>query len=269
MNPEKLSPLGEEESLFSNPESLEPDFIPPIMPFRENETREIAASISPLLEGKSGRNLLITGKAGIGKTHAVKKVLEEFAEESNAFVFYVNCWTHPTGKEIFREMCSQLKILAPASAEESLLLEKIIERTGSTPVAACFDEIDRAKEQGFLYAFLERFKTKSAILISNNSGFLAELDERIKSRLLPKEILFRPYSRLEIQGIVRERKKYAFYEDTWEKRALELIAEKASLKGDARLAVNLLKLAGLKAEQDASRLVREEHVLKALEEISL
>jgi Cdc6-like AAA superfamily ATPase len=47
------------------------------------------------------------------------------------------------------------------------------------------------------------------------------------------------------------------------------VAEKASAKGDARFAVQLMKLAGLKAEEDASRLVKEGHVEKALEEISL
>ncbi|MCX6802054.1 MAG: AAA family ATPase [Candidatus Diapherotrites archaeon] len=269
MNAEKLSPLGEEESLFSNPEALDTDFIPPLMPFRESEIKEIAASISQLLEGKSGRNLLITGKTGIGKTHAVKKVLSDFSEESNAFVFYVNCWTHPTGREVFEEICSQLKIQKPADASDSVLLGKIIERTGSTSVAVCFDEIDRAKEQGFLYSALEEFKVKSIMLISNRGGFLATLDERIKSRLLAKEIAFRQYSRDEMDGIVRERRKYAFYEDAWEKKALDLVAEKAFEKGDVRFAVQLLKLAGLKAEEDASRIVKAEHVEKALEEVAL
>jgi Cdc6-like AAA superfamily ATPase len=47
------------------------------------------------------------------------------------------------------------------------------------------------------------------------------------------------------------------------------VAEKAFAKGDARFAVQLMRLAGLKAEEDASRMVKTEHVEKALEEISL
>lgn len=267
---EKITPLGSEESIFSNIDSLEPGFLPPLMPYRENEIKEIAASLEPLLKETSGRNLLITGKAGIGKTHAVKKVLQDFLEESdNAFVFYVNCWTHSSGREVFEDLCSQLKISRPSDLTESQLLNRILARLEERPAVLCFDEIDRAGEFGFLYSSLEEFKVKSIILISNKTGFLAGLDERIRSRLLPKEIFFRGYTKEEISGILRERRKYAFFEDTWSKKAIELVEEKSFEKGDLRFAIQLLKLAGLKAEGDVSRIVREEHVKEALKELML
>jgi len=265
---EKLARLGEEESIFSNPDSLEPDFLPPLLPYREGESKEIAESLKPLLAGKSGRNLLIVGKAGVGKTHSVKKVLRSFQEEGgNALVFYVNCWTHSTGIEVFGEICSQLKITAAAGLAESQLLKRILARVEGRPVVLVFDEIDRAKEFGFLYSSLEEFGARAIILISNNAGFLAMLDDRIRSRLLPKEIPFREYSKEEMGGILRERRKYAFYQDTWAKQAAELVDGRAFGKADVRYGISLLKLAGEKAEGDASRVVIEKHVEAALKEL--
>ena len=266
---EKLGPLGEEESIFSNPDSLEPDFIPPILPFREGELREIAETLKPLLNDQSGRNIFITGKAGIGKTHAVKKVLHDLSEENeNILVFYINCWVHPTAREMSEEMFSQMKLPKTGEMSPAGMLGKIIMRIGERPVIVCLDEIDRAKEHGFLYSVLERFRKKSLILISNRSDFPALLDERIRSRLLAKEITFRPYSREEIAGIIRERKKYAFYEDTWSKAAIETVEEKAFEVADVRFALRALRLAGLKAESKASRTVMKEHAEEAIAELS-
>ncbi len=263
---DKLSPLGEEESLFSNKDALDPDFVPPLLPFRESETREIAASLKPLLSGESGRNVVLAGKAGIGKTHAVKKAFSGLTEEGpETLAFYVNCWTNSTGKEVFESIAAQLRIQGASALSESALLKKIISRTGKRPIALCFDEIDQAKELGFLYSSLEEFPKKAIALISNSRGFLAGLDERIRSRLLPKEIHFKEYSAEETAEILAERKKYAFFENTWESKALELAGEKTYEKKDMRFGIRLLKLAGETAEKGASRLVKKEHVEKALQ----
>lgn len=266
---EKLGPLSEEESLFSNPDSLEPDFIPPILPFREGEIREIAETLKSLLSGLSGRNIFIAGKAGIGKTHAVKKVLRDLREETeNTLVFNINCWIHSTAGEMAEAVFSQMKLPRTGEMTPAGMLEKIIARTGERPVIICFDEVDRAKEYGFLYSALEEFRKKSLILISNRPDFLAGLDERIRSRLLAREITFRPYSKEEISKIIRERKKYAFYEDTWSKAAIKAVEEKTFEFADIRFALRALKLAGLKAENAGSRTVMKEHAEEAISELS-
>lgn len=267
---EKLSPLGSEESIFSNSDSLDPDFVPVLMPYRENKIREIAESLKPLLRKEGGRNLLITGKAGIGKTHAVKKVLKEFKEESEtALIFYVNCWTNSTDREVFEKISSQLGVPSKRDVTASSIFNKILSRISGRPIVLCFDEIDQAKEFGFLYSFLEQLKTKSVILISNKTDFLAGLGDRIRSRLMPKEIKFREYSREEIAGILKERRKYAFFQNTWSKKAMELVEDKAFEKRDLRLGIKLLRESGLKAEQNASRKVKEKHVKQALEKLAL
>ena len=74
--------LRDDESLFLNPVALDYEFIPKLIPYRENEQHFIASCIKPLFANRNGKNLLIYGKPGIGKTLAVKHVLKELEEET-------------------------------------------------------------------------------------------------------------------------------------------------------------------------------------------
>jgi len=114
---------------------------------------------------------------------------------------------------------------------------------------------------------LEEVKTKAVVLISNKKEFIAEIDERIRSRLLAEEIEFREYAPEEIKAILAGRRKYAFYEETWQKEAITLLEEKTVEKGDIRFGLALMRNAGLNAEYDASRVVLKKHVEQALEKM--
>ncbi|MEM4598732.1 MAG: hypothetical protein QW400_03530 [Candidatus Diapherotrites archaeon] len=255
----KISPLGSEETLFSNIDSLEPDFVPRIIPFRENEQKAIANALEPLLSGISARNLFIYGKSGIGKTHAVLRVLDDFAE-LNIRSFVVNCWTMQNSELVIREIARQVGL--PNEND----LYKIKSRL-SAPSIFVFDEIDRATDLGFLYAFAEEIKIKGIVLISNKKDFFASVDERIRSRIMPQHIEFRQYTESEISAILAERRKYAFYEGTWHRGAIELLERKTAEKGDIRFGIALMKYAGLNAEKEASRIIFEKHVASALEKV--
>lgn len=256
----KLGPLEKDESIFSNIDSLNPDFVPKLLPYRENEQKEIANALEPLLKGIPGRNLFIYGKSGIGKTHAVKRVLEDLSEYGLPSVF-VNCWVYSESKAIIEVISRQLGIAAEPN------IERIKSRADNKPMVFVFDEIDQAKELSFLYSVLEEISIKGIILISNKLEFIAMLDERIRSRLRPQILEFREYKPEEIKGILRERRKYAFYEETWSEEAINLLEEKVIEKGDIRFGLTLMRNAGLNAEQDASRIVLKEHIEQALEKL--
>ncbi len=263
-----LAPLGAEESIFSNIDSLNAEFVPKFLPYREQEQKIIAQTIKPLCEGKCCRNLLIFGKAGIGKTHAVKRVLEDvLSETDNVRGAFVNCWVDSSTLGILGKIAFDLGFNVRNGMTPTELLQRIKARAEEKSIVFVFDEIDKAEDQGFLYSVLEEVTERAIIAITNSKEWLALLDERIRSRFLPQELEFRPYSKAEISGIMRERRKFAFYQETWSPEAISLVDEKTFELSDVRAGIQLMREAGLVAEEKASRIVQLEHVEKALEKL--
>jgi cell division control protein 6 len=130
-----------------------------------------------------------------------------------------------------------------------------------------FDEIDKMEEHDFIYMILEEVYRKSIIMITNFNEWATGLDQRIKSRLLPERIDFRKYSKEEIKGILEQRMEYAFVDGVWEKEAFELVANKTYEIGDVRIGLNLMKEAGLCAEDKASKKIEICHIEKAMEKL--
>src|SRR3989338_836065 len=98
--------LHSDESLFKNELALDYSFLPKILPHREEQQGYIATIIKPLLEGRNGKNLFIFGAPGIGKTAAMRQVINELEEETdNVAPIYINCWQKNTTFKILTEMC--------------------------------------------------------------------------------------------------------------------------------------------------------------------
>jgi DNA polymerase III delta prime subunit len=85
--------LRADETLFKNEYALDYEFIPKLLPYREEQQKYIAKVIAPLLQKRDGRNLFIYGSPGIGKTAAIKWVLRDLEEETTeVHQIYINCW---------------------------------------------------------------------------------------------------------------------------------------------------------------------------------
>ncbi len=83
--------LKQGESLFLNPEVLDFDYQPKLVPFRENHQNFIASCIKPLFQKRNGKNIFISGSPGIGKTVSCKHVLKELEEQTNEIIpIYIN-----------------------------------------------------------------------------------------------------------------------------------------------------------------------------------
>ena len=260
--------LKSNETLFKNDVALDYSYVPKIVPYREKEQRIIAGCIKPLFEQKSGRNVFIYGKPGVGKTVALKKVLDELEEETDEIIpVYINCWQRNTTYKIIAEICDMMgfKFIQNKKTEE--LFRWIKQAVNKKSVVFVFDEVDKLEDLDFLYMILEEIYRKSIILVTNYKEWIMDLDERIKSRIMPEMIEFKPYNFEETKGILKQRTEHAFHPNVLNDEAFELIAKKTFELQDIRAGLHLMKESGLIAESKSSRKIILEHAQQALSKI--
>lgn len=258
--------LKSEETLFKNAVALDYDYMPKIIPHRENEQKQIASCMKPLFSERNGRNAVVIGKPGIGKTVATKKIIEELDEESDEiFTIYINCWQHTTSYKVILEICEQLGYRLVHNKKTDELFDavaKIVNNRKS--IVLVFDEIDKAEDYDFLYMILEGIYRKSIILITNDKEWILDLDERIKSRLSPDIIDFKLYSIPEIKDILLQRSEVAFYPEVFDPIFIDAIAAKSHELSDVRQGLYLLRESGNAAEDESSKKILKKHVEMAI-----
>lgn len=264
-----MSPFGNSESVFKNEDALDAEWLPKNLPYREAQHHQIAHMISPLLQGRNGRNCIISGAPGIGKTAAVKLVLKELEEHPDVnapdvHVLYVNCWQKNSTYKIFVDFCEQLGYKFTQNKNTEDLFKIILNMVNKSAAVFAFDEVDKVSDVDFLYDILTEVFKKSVIMITNHPQWYSQIDERVRSRLLPEKIEFRKYSKEEILGILKHRLDFAFFPDVWDQGALDLIALRSFDSGDVRVGLHLLREAGLAAEDSLSKKISADHVKKAL-----
>jgi len=196
--------LSADQTLIKNDAALDYEFLPRILKFRENEQKYLATALKPLFSERSGRNLFIFGAPGIGKTAAVRHVLNELEEHSDDIVpIYVNCWRQNTSYKVFVEICEELGYHFTQNKKTTELQKIALQLLNKKSAVLVFDEIDKAEDKDFLYVLIEGVYRKSIFLITNYRSWLVELDERIRSRLMAELQEFRPYTESETKGIIQ------------------------------------------------------------------
>ena len=257
--------LGHGESLFLNPVALDFDYQPKLIKYRESEQRMMASAMKPLFQERNGRNLFVHGPSGIGKTIAVTQILREMEDQTDEiFPLYINCWQKNTTYKILMEICDLLgyRFTQNKNTEQlTKIIEDMINKKGAVFV---FDEADKLEDTNFLYTLLEQIFRKTIILITNDKNWIVNLDNRIKSRLLPELLEFKPYNPAEIKGILRERADYAFVAGVLENDAFDLMCKKTYELADVRSGLYILKEAGNHAEERASKKITLDDVKKAI-----
>ncbi len=257
--------LGSGESLLKNPVALDYDFIPKLVPYRDSEQFRIASCIKPLFQQRNGRNLVIWGRPGVGKTVACRHVLSDLAEQTDEIVpFYVNCWNKNTSFKIAVELCEQLGYKLTHNKKTDELLEIAVKILNKSSSVLVFDEIDKVDEFDFLYSLLEGVYRKSIILITNYKEWSVTLDERIRSRLLPELLEFRQYNLTETRGILKSRLDAGVAPDVFDEEGFELIVQKTAELGDIRSGLYLIREAVNIAEDKSLKRVSPDFVKEAI-----
>jgi len=260
--------LGSSETLFKNDVALDFDYVPKLVPYREKEQRIVAGCIKPLFQQKNGKNVFIYGRPGVGKTVACRHILKEIKEETDDIeTLEINCWKHNTTYKIILEICDHMDFKFVQNKKTEELFRWIKQTLNKKSAVFVFDEVDKLEDLDFLYMILEEIYRKTIILITNYKDWIVELEDRIKSRLLPEIIEFKPYNLEETKGILKQRVEYAFPSNVMSSEAFEIIVKKTFDMQDIRIGLHLMKESAHIAEDKSSRKILFEHAQQALSKI--
>lgn len=254
--------------------------IPTDILYREEQIQEVANILAPLLRTERPSNLFIYGKTGTGKTLAVKHIMEsmlEIAKKNNVPLkpIYVNCKLKRVADTEYRLIAQLIKDFGRDIPSTGLptdevynIFYKLLDQEKKI-VLLILDEIDQlTKKIGdeILYNLTrinaELKQSQICLLgISNNLVFSENLDPRVKSSLSEEELIFPPYNAIQIQEILKSRAKVAFKEEVIQPGVIEKCSAYAAREhGDARRAIDLLRVSGELAERAGSTIVKIEHL---------
>jgi cell division control protein 6 len=266
--------------VFIDREVLRHDYIPESLPHREKQIQHLGEMVAPILKAVRCSNIFIYGKTGTGKTAVVKYVLKKLNQKATEHgspirTCYINCRIAGTEYRVFSNLCKVLDVSIPFTG---LALGEVFDRfkkgleAHKVMLMIILDEIDALiKDKGdtLLYELTRineiLHKSKTAIIgISNDLRFKEFLDPRVLSSLSEEETVFRPYDASELQDILFERARFAFYDGVLSDGAVSLCAAFAAAEhGDARRALDLLRVAGELAEREGANKVTEDHIRRA------
>ena len=279
------------KNIIKNRQVLTIDYVPDKLLFRTKESTAIAQSLSVILKKGRPSNLLIFGKPGTGKTAVVKNVIEHLYKKTNELdinlrVPFINAKNSNTPYKILYEIAELLDINKEGKTQVyftglsmSEATDRILDfiRRRSIKVVIVIDEIDslvNRKGDDILYNFTranERISSDqfiSLIGISNSLTFKDKLDPRVKSSLSEEELVFNPYTIEQLKQILIDRCKLAFYDNVIPIGVINLCAAIAGREtGDARKAIDLLRVAAEIAERSMTMKISEDHIRSAQQKI--
>jgi len=270
------------DSIFTDKKSLQMQYTPQNIPHREEQINQIAQILAPCLRLEKPSNLFLYGKTGTGKTlsitHTTNKIKELAIKNKIPInILYLNCKIKKIADteyrliaQISRDLGHEIPPTGLPTDEVYKTLYNILE-TNSQMLILILDEIDELiKKTGdeILYNLTMKNSQVSIIGISNDISFTNNLDPRVKSSLSEEEMVFPPYNALQLMDIIKVRVKSAFKEDTIQEGVIEKCSAYAAREhGDARRALELMRVAGELAQRENSTKVSLEHLDKAEEKI--
>ncbi len=277
-----------DNSLFKNKTVLQSNYIPETILHREEHIEKIASILAPALRGEKPSNLFVYGNTGTGKTLSVQHVKGKLLSKSkelgsdNIQVIYVNCKLGKSSETEYRILARIIGELGGSVPPTGLPTSEVYSRfvdlidKKKQVVLIVLDEIDQAVEKisdSFIYS-LVRLNTElknaqiNIIGISNNATFMDNIDPRVRSSLGEEELVFSPYNALQLQDILKKRADQAFSDGALEEGVVAKCAAYAAREhGDARRALDLLRVAAEITEREGSKKITLNYIDAAKEKI--
>ncbi|MCA9487448.1 MAG: orc1/cdc6 family replication initiation protein [Nanoarchaeota archaeon] len=281
---DKIFESFDKNAVFKDKNLLQTNYTPEVILHRDEQIKQIASILAPTLRGEKTSNLFLYGKTGTGKTLSIKYVRDALYKRFNKNspfslrIEYLNCKlkkVSDTEYRILAELINQLGGEVPSTGlPTQAVYSKFIDLVDSKKqlVVLILDEVDQTAKKlsnNFLYNLTrlnsELSKSKISIVgISNDLTFLEDLDPRVRSSLSEEEIVFPPYNAIQIQDILNKRAENAFKAGILEGGVIPKCAAYAAREhGDARRALDLLRVAGELAERESSKKIMLKHIDEA------
>ena len=272
--------LGQ-DSLFTDRKAFDHAFEPARLPHREHELDSLVRNLVDALNGHIPSNMLLYGVPGSGKTVVTRYVLSQLREKGlemgqSVHTYEINCRNVDTKYRVVQTIATQLAQRGDAPVPftgwpTDRVLDTVVSRmsrVGGVHIIV-LDEVDNLVDKGgddLLYALtsLNTLLSKgrcSIIGISNDLHFTQLLDPRVSGRLGQEDLIFHPYGATEITDILTARANTGLREDVLDNGVIQLCAALAAQEhGDARRALDLLRISVQKAEQRSQTKVDPRHV---------
>ncbi len=281
---DKIFESFDDDKIFKDKSILQSNYRPEEILHREDQIKQVASVLAPVLRGERTSNLFLYGKTGTGKTLSalyMKDQLLKRAKKDRGFnlkIEYINCKLKKVSDTEYRILAEIIKKLGGEVPSTGLPTETVYSKfidiidKEKQFLVLILDEIDQAVKKissDFLYNLtrlnLELSKTQICLVgISNDLTFLDGLDPRVRSSLSEEEVIFPPYNAIQLQDILNKRSEEAFKERVIQEGVIAKCAAFAAREhGDARRALDLLRIAGEMAERDNSKKILMKHLDEA------
>tara|TARA_Y100000310_G_scaffold338967_1_gene430154 strand:+ start:205 stop:1413 length:1209 start_codon:yes stop_codon:yes gene_type:complete len=275
------------ESLFTDRSVLLSSYTPDNILYRDKEVNQIASILAPVLKQEKPSNLFVYGNTGTGKTLTTKHItnnLTKIATDKQIplKIIYTNCKLKKVADTEYRLIAHLASFFGKTIPSTGLPTDEVYKifydsiEMNKHPLLLVLDEIDQLiKKTGdnILYNLTRineylKHSHISIVGISNDTSFMENIDSRVKSSLSEEDVFFSPYNALEMKKILEARAAKAFKENTMGPGTIEKCAAYTAREhGDARKAIELLRVAGELAERSKNKKVLLEHIDGAEEKL--
>ena len=263
---------------------------------RDEQLQEVTKMLRVALGDNRPPNLFLYGPSGTGKsliTKAVCKNISNICEtrEIRFGTIEVNCQDLDTLGVAVYELANRaadeahVEVEVPkhgvATKEKWDELYRIVNENFDSAVFV-LDELDmlvgrRDKQEPAFSRLLYQLSRAGAnneltahvsvVAISNDTKMMESVGSRALSSFTPEDVHFDDYDANQLQSILRRRQD-AFFENVLDEDVIPLAAAfAAQTHGDARKAIDLMRVAGELAEREGDESVREEHVREAQDKV--
>jgi cell division control protein 6 len=279
----------ERPSIFKDEKPLSLEFIPSKLHHRESEFLTLAQIFKSVMEKPSttSQRVLISGDIGTGKTVLSQRFgmdIENKAKSEGAKIKYlhINCREHRGSffmilNRVITEFISGFPQRGFSTEELIQTLLSLLDDKDTHLILALdeFDTLLNSREDdevNTLYSLTRIQEGRlnapvrlSLICIVRDLSLLNRLDKSTLSVLQQNVIKLDNYSSDQLKTILKDRADLAFKEGAISLETTDLIADLASIPGDARYAIELVWKAGKCADLEGDKMVVPKHVRKAAE----